>query len=253
MRNVAFVDTDIIEFSTLESPCVYLPGQKMKMAYKYIKNCSLELSSKLVSRGWRRFGHYYSRPACEACQACQSMRIDALDFLFSKSVKRVMKKNASTRVLVRKPSISQDHLALYEKYHRFMAEKKGWEYYPLTLESYADLYAKGFSSFGYEILYIKDQKLIGVDLVDFLEDGISAIYFYYDPDYRHLELGKFSLYKQIEMAKERYLRWIYLGYYVKECGSLNYKAQYKPHQILENDPLLTESPHWVYSKTETSC
>ena len=239
-----FVDTDIIEFSTLQSPCVYLEGKEMKMAYKYIKDCSLSLSTKLVQRGWRRFGHYYSRPACSGCDACESLRIDVDGFVFSKSVRRVIKKNEGTRILVRKPSISQDHLDLYEKYHRYMEKEKGWEYYPLNLESYADLYAKGFSSYGYEILYIRDQKLIGVDLVDFLEDGLSSIYFYYDPDYRHLSLGKYSLYKQIEMAKERLLSWIYLGYYVEECSSLNYKAAYQPHQILEGNPSLDEVHAW---------
>jgi arginine-tRNA-protein transferase len=244
MRKMPFVDTDIIEFSTLQSPCVYIPGKEMKMTYKYIKECSLSLSTKLVQRGWRRFGHYYSRPSCAGCQACESLRIDVNGFIFSKSVRRVIKKNAETRILVRKPSISQDHLDLYKKYHRYMEREKGWEYYPLNRDSYADLYAKGFSSYGYEILYIRDQNLIGVDLVDFLEDGISSIYFYYDPDYRHLSLGKYSLYKQIEMAKTRQLSWIYLGYYVKECGSLNYKADYNPHQILQNNPSLDEVALW---------
>jgi len=241
---VPFVDTDIIEFSTLQSPCVYIEGKEMKMAYKYIKECSLALSSKLIQRGWRRFGHYYSRPACEGCDACQSMRINVNEFQFSKSVRRVMRKNAQTRMLVRKPSISQDHINLYEKYHRFMQKHRSWEYYPVNMEAYADLYAKGFSSYGYEILYIKDEKLIGVDLVDFLEDGISSIYFYYDPDYRHLELGKYSLYKEIEMAKERYLEWIYLGYYVADCGSLSYKMRYKPHQVLMNNPTLEQEALW---------
>lgn len=244
MRKVPLVDTDIIEFSTLQSPCVYLKGQKMKMAYKYIKDCSLSLSTKLVQRGWRRFGHYYSRPACDGCKACLSMRIDVNAFVFSKSARRVIKKNEATRVLVRKPTISDEHLNLYEKYHRYMQEKKGWEYYPVNADSYADLYAKGFSSYGYEILYIRDQKLIGVDLVDFLEDGLSAIYFYYDPEYSYLSLGRFSLYKQIEMARERELEWIYLGYYVKECDSLNYKNDYKPNQVLHNEPDLNDPAHW---------
>jgi len=245
MHKIPFADTDIIEFSTLQSPCVYLHGEQMKMAYKYIKECSIELNSKLIQRGWRRFGHYYSRPECETCTACQSMRVSIDDFVFSKSVRRVMKKNKETRVLLRKPSVSQEHLNLYEKYHRYMEKKKGWEYYPLTLESYADLYAKGSSFYGYEVLYIRDEKLVGVDLVDFLEDGISSIYFFYDPDYAHLFLGKFSLYKQIEMAKERDLSWMYLGYYVEACESLKYKNSYKPNQILSNTPGVEEEAHWV--------
>jgi arginine-tRNA-protein transferase len=125
-----------------------------------------------------------------------------------------------------------------------MQVKKGWDYYNVNADSYHDLYAKGFSTFGKEILYIRDDKLIGVDLVDFLDDGLSAIYFYYDPDYSNFSLGNYSIYKQIELAKERNLKWIYLGYYVKECDSLNYKINYKPYEILQNNPTINESAIW---------
>lgn len=244
MRKVPWVDTDIIEFSTLQSPCVYIEGEHMKMAYKYIKDCSLALNSKLTQRGWRRFGHYYSRPTCETCSACQSIRINVDDFQYTKSVNRIIRKNEDTDILIVKPSVTSQHLSLYEKYHTYMQDKKGWEYYPVCEDSYRDLYARGFSSYGYEVQYIRDEKLVGVDLVDFLEDGISAIYFYYDPDYAHLALGKYSIFKQIEFAKRKALRWVYLGYYVKECSSLNYKDDYKPNQILLNNPCLNDTANW---------
>jgi arginine-tRNA-protein transferase len=127
-----------------------------------------------------------------------------------------------------------------------MQETKNWEYYPLNEESYADLYAKGFSTYGYEVLYIRDKKLVGVDIVDFLEDGVSSIYFYYDPDYRAYSLGKYSIYKQIEFAKKRDLKWIYIGYSVKDCASLNYKENYKPHQVLKNSPSLDCKAIWSF-------
>ncbi len=248
MNRSQLQDKNIIEFSTLETKCVYLASERMKMEYKYIKECPLELNTKLVQRGWRRFGFYYSRPTCQSCSECLSLRIDAENFKFSKSMRRVMRKNEETRILIRKPAISQEHLKLYEKYHRFMQQKKGWDYYPVTENSYYDLYASGAGEFGYEVLYIRDQKLVGVDLIDFIEDGVSSIYFYYDPDYASLSLGKYSLYKQIEFAKKRGLRWIYLGYYVKYCNSLNYKAEYKPYEILINNPSLKEKDIWQAEK-----
>jgi arginine-tRNA-protein transferase len=155
-----------------------------------------------------------------------------------------MSKNKDTKIIIRKPSVSMEHLNLYEKYHRYMQKKKEWDYYPVNADSYYDLYAKGYSTFGREIIYIRDSKLVGVDLVDFLDDGLSAIYFYYDPDYNKFSLGNFSIYKQIELAKERNLKWIYLGYYVKDCDSLNYKINFSPNEILQNNPELGEAAIW---------
>ena len=235
---------DIVEFSTLESKCVYLSSELMKMEYKYIKHCSPNLNSNLIQRGWRRFGDYYSRPNCNSCDKCQSLRIDVQRFEFSKSARKILKNNSDTKIIIRKPSVSNEHLNLYEKYHRFMQVKKGWDYYSVNSDSYYDLYVKGFSTFGREILYIRENKLVGVDLVDFLDDGLSAIYFYYDPDFSKFSLGNYSIYKQIEMAKHKELKWIYLGYYVKECDSLNYKINYKPHQILHNNPRFNEATTW---------
>jgi len=244
MRKSPFRENDIIEFSTLKSRCVYLEDQNMTMQYKYINNCTESLNADLVKRGWRRFGKYFSRPNCESCNACESLRIDVKNFTFSKSQRRLLKKNQDTGILVRKPWVTQDHLRLYEKYHRFMETKKGWDYFEINADSYHDLYIKGFSTFGNEILYYRDHKLIGVDLIDYMDDGISSIYFYYDPDYREFSLGTYSLLKQIEFAKKRELDWIYLGYYVKECESLNYKERYKPYQILQNLPDLNEKFIW---------
>ncbi len=244
MKKALYNLNDILEFSTLETKCVYLDSQRMRMEYKYIKNCSQVMSFELVRRGWRRFGDYYSRPNCVSCDQCQSLRIDVSKFQFSKSARKILSKNRDTQMVIQPPSVSPQHLKLYEKYHRFMEVKKRWDYYSINTNSYNDLYVKGFGQFGKEILYIREGKLVGVDLVDFLDDGLSAIYFYYDPDFSKFSLGNYSIYKQIEIAKNRDLKWIYLGYYVKECDSLNYKANFKPYQILQNNPNLHEATIW---------
>jgi len=247
MKKTRGEERDIIEFSTLESNCVYQDGKKMKMEYKYIKDSPLHLNTKLIQRGWRRFGNYFSRPVCNGCNDCISLKIDVDNFKLSRSARRVYKKNkaAGTKTLIKTPSVTKKHIDLYKKYHYYMHIKKGWEYHNISPSSYEDLYTLGHSFYGKEILYFVDGKLVGVDLVDFLEDGISAIYFFYDPDYAHLSLGRYSIYKQIDFAKELGLKWIYLGYAVKNCDSLNYKFEYKPNLRLINNPNIDEEAIWL--------
>lgn len=235
----------IVEFSTLPSKCAYLKDQTMRMQYKFIEDCPQPLSLALIQRGWRRFGEYYSRPNCENCDKCLSLRIKADAYRFSKSAKRTIRKNARTRFLIQKPTLTKSHLELYEKYHTYMEKKKDWKHYRLSPNSYYELYVSGAMDFGQEVLYFVDDKLVGVDLIDVLEDGISSIYFFYDPDYLHLSLGKFSIYQQILIAQIKKLPFIYLGYYVEACTSLSYKADYKPYEILQGNPNLGEASIWL--------
>jgi len=86
---------------------------------------------------------------------------------------------------------------------------------------------------------------VAVDYVDFIDDGISSIYFFYDPDYLDYELGKYSLYLQINLAKEMSLKWIYLGYYVEDCRSLNYKHNFKPLKTLLGNPSDYQKDIWI--------
>ncbi|TQR33152.1 arginyltransferase [Campylobacter sp. MIT 99-7217] len=230
-----------IDFCTLDDECPYIKGQTCRMEYKFIKNCSFDLNNELVLRGWRRFGAYFSRPICQNCMDCLGYRVLVRDFHFSKSHKRVFKKNAQTKIILRKPQLTNEHLFLYDKYHEFMMIKKEWKFYRLNFRQYYNLYIDEANKYGYELDFYIDDKLVCVDLIDILEDGISSIYCFYDPDYNHLSLGKFSLLSEIKLAKMRQLKYIYLGYFVKKCQSLSYKADYTPNEILKRTSNLNES------------
>lgn len=235
----------IVEFSTLPQNCPYLENRYSRMDYKFIENCSTSLNNKLVKRGWRRFGRYFSRPNCESCKECINLKIDVNLYEFSKSTKRVFSKNKDTKIVIQNPTISTEYIDLYRKYHKVMEKKRGWKYNELSLHAYYELYVAGSEKFGKEVLYFLHDKLIGVDLIDLTDDGFSSIYFFYDPDYSNLSLGKYSIYQQILLAKLHKLSWIYLGYYVKDCPSLCYKAKYKPYKLLSGSPQLEDSAIWV--------
>lgn len=231
------------EFS-INDKCSYLKDKEQTTHYKIIDNCSANMTQELIERGFRRFGKMYFRPMCSSCEECQSIKIDVENYTFSKSEKRVIKKAKEIEVFTQKPTLSQEHLDLFERYHLYMKSKKDWNYQKTTPEHYYGSFVEGHEDFGYEMLYFYEDKLIGVDLIDILEDGISSIYFYYDPHYSHLSLGKLSLLQQISFAKESKKKWIYLGYYVEECSSLNYKADYKPYLTLQGRPDIDTQYIW---------
>ena len=232
------------EFS-LNDKCSYIKGHTQSTHYKMIENCSTQDCQDLIERGFRRFGKMYFRPICSDCQECQSIKIDAQNFTFSKSAKRVLKKAGHIKSYIQKPTLTQEHLELFKKYHLYMKDRKEWEYHDTTPQHYYQSFVTGHSDFGHEVLYFDENKLIAVDLIDILEDGISSIYFYYDPDYSAYSLGKLSLYKQIQFALGSHKKWIYLGYYVEQCPSLSYKANYKPYVTLKGRPTEYEDFIWT--------
>lgn len=229
----------------LNDKCSYLDNKQQNLHYTMIDNCTTSHCQELIERGYRRFGKMFFRPICDGCNECQSIKIDVANFNFSKSMRRVIKKGANIESFIQEPTLSQEHLNLFKKYHLFMKDKKDWKYNETSPNHYHDSFINGHNKFGYEVLYFDDDKLIGVDLIDILEDGISSIYFYYDPDYVSYSLGKLSLYNQIMIAKNNNLKWIYLGYYVEDCPSLSYKSHYKPYITLEGRPNLDEDFNWL--------
>jgi arginine-tRNA-protein transferase len=236
---------NILKEFRIDDKCSYLADKKQSMHYKVINDCTVNECQEFVERGFRRFGRMFFRPLCEGCDECQSIKIDVKNFKFSKSQRRVLKKAEHIKSYIKRPSMSKEHLELFDKYHQYMKDKKGWEYSGVDAKNYYSSFVDAHHDFGYEILYYDENKLIGIDLIDVLEDGISSIYFYYDPDYTKYSLGKLSLYNQILYAQNTNKSWIYLGYYVKECPSLSYKSHYKPYLTLEGKPRIDED--YIYN------
>lgn len=54
----------------------------------------------------------------------------------------------------------------------------------------------------FHLHYILDDNLIAVDVIDILPDCVTSVYFFYDPDYRYLSLGTYSVLKEMAMVQE---------------------------------------------------
>jgi arginine-tRNA-protein transferase len=189
-----------------------------------------------MREGWRRFGHMLFRPRCPACSACQSLRVVVDRFRPNRSQRRARKANEGVvQLRVGEPRVNRAKLLLYDRYHRFQSDQKGWPQHPAKdPDSYTDSFV--FNPFPVEEwCYYVGKKLVGVGYVDALPAGLSAIYFYYDPDERERSPGTWNVLRIIEEAAARGLPHVYLGYYVAGCPSLEYKSRFAPNEVLGPD------------------
>ncbi|HIP61785.1 MAG TPA: arginyltransferase [Sulfurovum sp.] len=236
------------DFCMLDYDCAYLSDKMVRMNYKYIEKASKRFATAVVHRGWRRFGKYFFYPICEGCNACKSLRINISEFKASKSQRRVIKKNIDTQIIVQRPSLSREHIRLYNKYHAWKSSKDSWRHREISQKEYFENFVEGAHDFGKEVIYLIDGQIVGVDLIDIVDDGISSIYFYYDPDFADMSLGTYSLLYQIELAKKLKLPYIYLGYWVDGCKAFAYKTNFKPMEILDGFPELDLKANWLSLK-----
>lgn len=235
-----------IEFIEEGRECSYFPSCEISdIKYRIIHSCQSDEYLDMLQKGWRRFGKMHFVPVCKECTKCISMRVDVENYSFSKSELRVLNKNKDTKIFIQPPSVSYEHLELYNKYHQYMQDKKGWSYNPISINEYISSYIDGKESgFAKEILYFIDDKLVGVALVDIIKEGISSIYCFYDHDYKHHSIGQFSILFQIRIAKELKIPYIYLGYWIKDHYSMGYKEKYQPYEVLQNRAGDKDEPIW---------
>ena len=153
-----------------------------------------------------------------------------------RSQRRAAKANeGEVELRIGEPRVSRSRLALYDRYHAFQSELKGWPLHPAKdPQSYAESFV--YNPFPVEEWsYWLGRELIGVGYVDVLPGGMSAIYFYYDPDLRQRSLGTWNVLRIIEEAARRKVPYVYLGYFVDGCRSLEYKARLSPNETLGPD------------------
>jgi leucyl-tRNA---protein transferase len=217
--------------------CGYLPEQTWSLEYEFAPHFTAEEYMQRMLDGWRRFGRMLFHPHCSDCQACQSIRISTAAFKPDRSQRRTAKANEGVVSLRIRESTSptEAKLKLYDRYHAHQATAKGWPEHGAKDRAF---YHLSFTDNPFpceEWCYYLGNKLVGVGYVDTLPAGLSAIYFFYDPEERHRGLGIWNVLSILRAARERGLPHVYLGYYVAGCRSMEYKATFRPNELRHPD------------------
>ena len=218
--------------NSLPRPCPYIPGKKEYLLFTDLtKFVSKETLEKLVSDGFRRSENIFYKPNCKNCKACMSSRIIVNNFLFSKKFKRILKKNDDLKFKIIKPKTNQEHYKLFKKYLKLRHSKGG-----MVNMTYLDFRTMiEISPVDTKIIHLyKNNKFFGAMLYDVYKNSYSANYSFYNPKFKNRSLGTFLILKLVEQAKIEKMKYLYLGYYIKECKKMSYKKNFKPIEILKN-------------------
>ncbi|MFG1496528.1 arginyltransferase [Saccharospirillum sp. HFRX-1] len=219
-------------FRTGEHRCSYLPEQQSRTLFLDPElSFNTALYEQLMHLGFRRSGQHLYRPDCENCGAClpSRVRVDAFDW--KRRFRRILKRNNDLTLRRLPCRFNEAHYQLYERY---LSERHyDGDMYPPTRDSYRDfLVSRPDLGFILEIRH--GERLLAVAFTDLLQTGLSATYTFFDCDEDKRSLGTFAILSQIQLCRELKLPFLYLGYWVPGSAQMQYKADFRPLDILIN-------------------
>lgn len=216
-------------YLTAEHTCSYLEHLRAKTLFvdpsARIDSATYQI---LIDQGFRRSGSHVYRPACRGCSRCVPVRIPVADFKPDRSQRRNWKTNAAGLVLQDRPaSFSQEHFSLYRRY-LLLRHPDGSMTDDASEDSYRRFLVEPWGG-ATRFIEIRDrERLVGVAVTDVIEQGLSAVYTFFDPDLADRAPGTFAVLAQIEIARRLGLEQLYLGYWIRESRKMAYKERFRP-------------------------
>ncbi len=223
-------------YVTAPQPCPYLDGRMERKLFTALQGDHAEkLNDTLSKQGFRRSQNVLYRPSCADCAACLSARIKVADFAPSKSQKRIIRRNAAIERRATSPWATEEQFALFRDYldsrHATggMADMDLFEFAAMVEEtpirSRLIEYEDTTDRHGVR------QGLRAVCLTDILDDGLSMVYSFFDPEFVRNSLGTYVILDHIRIAQEMGLPYVYLGYWVPGSPKMGYKANFQGVEI----------------------
>ncbi len=228
-------------YVTAPQPCPYLEGRMERKLFTALQGETAErLNDSLSKQGFRRSQNVLYRPSCVDCSACLSARIRVADFKPTRSQERVTRRNRTLRRKASSPWATEEQYALFRDYldsrHATggMADMDLFEFAAMVEETPIRTRLIEYT----DKTHVQNTDatsdragLRAVCLTDILDDGLSLVYSFFDPDFEQDSLGTHVILDHIAIARELGLPYVYLGYWVPGSQKMGYKARFAALEI----------------------
>lgn len=212
--------------------CSYLPGRVSENRAAWAERLPAELYHRFMDAGFRRSGKLLYQPVCRGCRSCVSIRVPVATFRPSKSQRRCRRRNGDLVIGVAGAAATDEK---YDLYRRYVVGRHGRSPEEEDRESFERfLYDSPVDTLEFEYRD-GDRRLLAVGLCDASTHSLSSVYFYFDPDESRRGLGTFGALCEIEAAARMGIPYYYLGYWVDCCAAMEYKADFRPAEVLDPD------------------
>jgi len=214
-------------YRTAALPCPYIPGQlERKLITELVGHEAMPFYNALSRAGFRRSHHLAYRPACTQCTACVPVRIPVAEFAPTRSLRRIQRANADLTMRVVRPRAAGEQFRLFARYQR--SRHADSDMASMTFGDFRAMMKD--SPVASRAVELRDAAgvFFGACLLDVLDDGLSAVYSFFDPEERRRSLGTLLVLALVEAARQRELPYAYLGYWIAESRKMAYKARFRP-------------------------
>lgn len=181
-----------------------------------------------LERGFRRSGAQLYLPHCQDCRACRPSRIDVAGFRPDRSQRRTLRDNRDLQIRLLAADLDPERLDLYRRYLRHRHPGGGMD--APGPEDFLGFLTAPWSPTRF-MEFRLDGELLAVAVIDIGDRGVSAVYTFYAPEHAGRGLGTLAILQQIELARQRGLAWVYLGFWIEAHPKMDYKRRFQPLQL----------------------
>ncbi len=219
-------------------PCPYLSDAPSMSVYDlWSPTFSAADYEAMLPSAWRRSGYSFYRPSCGACSRCVPIRVDADRYEPTASQRRAARRNADLVVEPLPLEFTEERFELYEAYRRMRFGKATEDDAYLARAAYSAFLVQNPLDGALAVDYRLPPegagrgRLVATGYVDVLPEGLSSVYFAWDPAEAKRSVGTWSVAAEIALCRRLGKRWYYLGFWVPGSDTMDYKADFGPAEI----------------------